>query len=68
MKNRNDYIFARLVLTAISGSIIGGQAADMEELKTISTGKITINIDGVEKKNVALDFSAANTQSDVAKV
>lgn len=59
--------FARLVLTAISGSIIGGQAADMEELKTISTGKITINIDGVEKKNVALDFSAANTQSDVAK-
>lgn len=59
--------FARLALSAISGSLIGGQAADMETLKAISAGKITISIDGEEKKDVALNFEAANTQSEVAK-
>lgn len=58
--------FARLVTDAIAGSLIGGSAADMDTLKTITAGAFKISIDGTEKDVAALNLSEATTQSDVA--
>ena len=58
--------FARLLTEAAAGSLIGGTAQNLETLKTITDGGLTISIDGTEKSVTGLDFSSANTQSDVA--
>lgn len=58
--------FARLLTEAAAGSLIGGTAQNLETLKTITDGGLTISIDGTEKSVTGLDFSRANTQSDVA--
>lgn len=58
--------FARLATTALAGSLIGGQTQALATLKTITDGTLTISVDGTEKSVADLDFSSANTQSDVA--
>lgn len=58
--------FARLVTAAIAGSLIGGSAAAMDELKKVTAGGLSINIDGSAKTVSALDLSETSTQSDVA--
>lgn len=59
--------FARLVDSAIAGSLIGGTAGSMDEMKAITAGGFTINIDGSPKTVTALDLSEATTQSDIAQ-
>lgn len=58
--------FARLVSEAAAGALIGGTAASMEELQTVTAGAFSIVVDGSEVNVTALDFSSASTQSDVA--
>ena len=58
--------FARLVSSAIAGSLIGGAAASMDELKAVTAGAMDISIDGTEKNVTALSLAECNTQSDVA--
>lgn len=59
--------FARLVDSAIAGSLIGGTAGSMDEMKAITAGGFTINVDGTPKTVTALDLSEATTQSDIAQ-
>ena len=59
--------FARLVDSAIAGSLIGGTAGSMDEMKAITAGGFTINVDGSPKTVTALDLSEATTQSDIAQ-
>lgn len=59
--------FAKLVDEAISGFLIGGSAGTLEEMKAITAGGFTINVDGSPKTVTALDLSEATTQSDVAQ-
>lgn len=59
--------FAKLVDEAISGFLIGGSAGTLEEMKTITAGGFTINVDGSPKTVTALDLSEAATQSDIAQ-
>ena len=59
--------FARMVTDAIAGALIGGSAADMDTLKAIANGSLTVTIDGSAKSLSTLDFSTATTQSDIAE-
>lgn len=59
--------FAKLVDEAISGFLIGGSAGTLEEMKAITAGGFTINVDGSPKTVTALDLSEATTQSDIAQ-
>lgn len=59
--------FARLVDSAIASSLIGGTAGSMDEMKAITAGGFTINVDGSPKTVTALDLSEATTQSDIAQ-
>lgn len=58
--------FARLVSQAIAGSLIGGMAASVDELKKITAGGLSITVDGQEKTVTTLDLSSITTQSDAA--
>lgn len=58
--------FARMATSAIAGSLIGGTAGSMDEMKAITAGGMTISVNGSEKTVTALNLSEANTQSDVA--
>ena len=58
--------FARMATSAIAGSLIGGTAGSMDEMKAITAGGMTISIDGSAKTVTALDLSESTTQSDVA--
>ena len=58
--------FARLVTSAIAGSLIGGTAASMDELKAVTAGAMDISIDGAVKNVTTLSLAECNTQSDVA--
>lgn len=59
--------FARAVKTAIAGAVIGGAAASLATLKTITDGAFTITVDGTEKKVTGLNFRDVSTQSDIAE-
>ena len=58
--------FARLVSSAIAGSLIGGTAASVDELKAVTAGSLTISVDGSKKTVTTLDLSEISTQSDAA--
>lgn len=58
--------FARLVSQAITGSLIGGAAASVDDLKKVTAGGLTISIDGSAKTVTTLDLSEISTQSDAA--
>lgn len=60
--------FARRVDTALAGILFGAEALELEDLKTITDGGFTISVDGTAVTVTGLDFSAANTPSDVAAV
>lgn len=59
--------FARFVNKAIAGMLIGGSAGSMEEMKAVTAGSFTVNVDGSQKQVTALDLSTATTQSDIAQ-
>lgn len=58
--------FAKLVDGAVAGFLIGGAVGTMEEIKTITAGSFTINVDGSPINVTDLDLSTISTQSDVA--
>ena len=58
--------FARRVDVAVAGELIGGSAAKLSDLKAITAGSFSIDIDGTTVNVTGLDLSAATTQSDVA--
>lgn len=58
--------FARSALDGLAGSLIGGAADSLAELKAITNGELTITVDGEELSLTGLDFSACATQSDIA--
>ena len=58
--------FARLVSSAIAGSLIGGTAASVDDLKKVTAGGLTISVDGGAKTVTTLDLSSITTQSDAA--
>ena len=59
--------FARFVNKAIAGMLIGGSAGSMEEMKAVTAGSFTVDVDGSKKQVTALDLSTATTQSDIAQ-
>lgn len=59
--------FAKLVNEGVSGFLIGGSAGALEEMKAITAGGFTINVDGSPETVTALDLSEATTQSDIAQ-
>ena len=58
--------FARRVDVAVAGELIGGSAAKLSDLKAITAGSFSIDVDGTTVNVTGLDLSAATTQSDVA--
>lgn len=58
--------FARLVSSAIAGSLIGGTAASVDELKAVTAGGLTISVDGSKKTVTTLDLSFQSTQPEWA--
>lgn len=60
--------FARLVNSAIAGSLIGGTTGTLDEMKAITAGGFTININGSAKTVSSLDLSSISTQSDAAQL
>lgn len=59
--------FARSANQALSGALIGGTAGNMTALKAITNGTLTLSIDSTEVNLSELNFSSANSQSDVAQ-
>ena len=60
--------FMRKVDTAMAAFIRGGSPAPLASLKAVTTGAMTITVDGTEKALSSLDFSSATSYSDVASV
>ena len=58
--------FGKRVNSALAGSLIGGSAASLAVLKTITAGTFKITVDGTEVTVSSLDLSSATSQSDVA--
>ena len=58
--------FARRIDTAVAGELIGGSAASLATLKTITAGTFKITVDGTEATVSSLNLSSVTTQSDVA--
>ena len=58
--------FARRIDVAVAGELIGGSAAKLSDLKAITAGSFSIDVDGTTVNVTGLDLSAATTQSDVA--
>lgn len=58
--------FAKFVDETVAGFLIGGSAGTLTEMKAITAGAFTINVDGSEKNVTDLDLSSATTQSEVA--
>ena len=58
--------FAKLVDEAIAGFLIGGSVGTIEEIKTVTAGSFTINVDDSPVSVTDLDLSTISTQSDVA--
>jgi hypothetical protein len=58
--------FARRIDVAVAGELIGGSAASLNALKTITNGSFDIDVDGTTVNVTGLDLSSATTQSNVA--
>lgn len=58
--------FARRIDVDVAGELIGGSAAKLSDLKAITAGSFSIDVDGTTVNVTGLDLSAATTQSDVA--
>lgn len=58
--------FARRIDVAVAGELIGGSAAKLSDLKAITAGSFSIDVDGTTVNVTGLDLSSATTQSDVA--
>lgn len=59
--------FARSANQALSGALIGGQAASLATLKEITNGSLTLSIDSSEVNLSTLNFSSASSQSEIAQ-
>ena len=58
--------FYRKVDTACAAFIRGSSASSLTDLKGITSGTLTITIDGTEENLTGLDFSSATSYSDIA--
>lgn len=58
--------FARRIDVDVAGELIGGSAAKLSDLKAITAGSFSIDVDGTTVNVTGLDLSSATTQSDVA--
>ena len=58
--------FARRIDVDVAGELIGGSAAKLSDLKAITAGSFSIDVDGTTVNVTGLDLSSVTTQSDVA--
>ena len=58
--------FARYDGTAAGAYLMGKTGVKLADLQAITTGTLTISVNGVEKEYTALNFSAATSLADVA--
>ena len=58
--------FARRIDVDVAGELIGGSAAKLSDLKAITAGSFSIDVDGTTVNVKGLNLSSVTTQSDVA--
>ena len=58
--------FARRIDVDVAGELIGGSAAKLSDLKAITAGSFSIDVDGTTVNVTGLNLSSVTTQSDVA--
>ena len=58
--------FARRIDVDVAGELIGGSAAKLSDLKAITAGSFSIDVDGTTVNVTGLDLSSVTTQSEVA--
>ena len=58
--------FARRIDVDVAGELIGGSAAKLSDLKAITAGSFSIDVDGTTVNVTGLDLSSVTTQSDIA--
>tara|TARA_R110002012_G_scaffold321757_1_gene551217 strand:+ start:632 stop:2089 length:1458 start_codon:yes stop_codon:yes gene_type:complete len=63
-----DFVVLMAFSTDQAASLVGGGAEDLEALKTISDGDLTLTIDGTEVAVSALNFSSATTLPEIAAI
>lgn len=67
-KKPSKLYLARAAKEGLAASLIGGACGSLAELKAVTDGAFTIEVDGEEKTVSGLDLSSITTQSDAAEI